>query len=242
MLSDSTTATEPTRLASPSSPSARNSFSTADALTSIAAWTPSATPQPSSATSPGPTPTSTEVSSIRRPAPLPYATLSTLVFHHFGVCLTNEIADMKPMPIITPTSLKHIPFFKTASSVCKFVDDMTQEELVTISKKFGQHVKPCLHSPQITPPPSLLDHIVTLDEKVYELQETVDKLEYIIVQHTDVLDGIAYNQAIIDSRLNNIRTLLTAHISEVYQQPGDLITMRSMTHQCALKAVPLSAA
>ncbi|KAJ8420658.1 hypothetical protein Cgig2_008873 [Carnegiea gigantea] len=154
-----------------------------------------------------------KVSSIRRPAPLPYATLSTLVFHHFGVCLTNEIADMKPMPIITPTSLKHIPFFKTASSVCKFVDDMTQEELVTVSKKFGQHVKPCLHSPQITPPPSLLDHIVTLDEK-----------------------------AIIDSRLNNIQTLLTAHISEVYQQLGDLITMGSMTHQCALKAVPLSAA
>ncbi|KAJ8444150.1 hypothetical protein Cgig2_030970 [Carnegiea gigantea] len=138
-----------------------------------------------------------KVSSIRHPAPLPYATLLTFVVTHFGVCLTNKIKETKPMPIITLASLKLIQFFKTESGEWKFVDDMTQEELVSVSKMFGQHVKPRLTSPQITCPPSLLDHILTLDENVHELQETVDKLEYIMVQHTNVLDGIAHNQAII---------------------------------------------
>ena len=85
------------------------------------------------------------------------------------------------MSIITPASLKHIQFLKNESGEWKFIEDMTQEEIVSVSKKFSQHVKPCLTSPQITPPPSLVDHILTLDEKVYELQETVDKLEYIMV-------------------------------------------------------------
>lgn len=73
------------------------------------------------------------------------------------------------------------------------MDDMSQEELVIVSKKFGQHVKPSLHSPQTPSSPSLLDQILNLDEKVHELQETADKLEYILVQHTDALDGIAHN-------------------------------------------------
>jgi len=48
-------------------------------------------------------------------------------------------------------------------------------------------------SPKLTSPPSLLDHILGLDDCVYELQETTDKLEYVMVQHTDMLDGIGHN-------------------------------------------------
>ncbi|KAJ8425071.1 hypothetical protein Cgig2_004295 [Carnegiea gigantea] len=123
-------------------------------------------------------------SSIVRLTPLPYANLWTLVYNHFGMCLDHEIREIKPVPIITLACLKNIPFFKTDTGDWKFDEDMTHEELVCVSKKFGQHVKPCLTSPQSTPPSSLLDHILTLDKR-----ETADKLEYIFVQHTDVLDG-----------------------------------------------------
>lgn len=119
---------------------------------------------------------------------------------------------------------------------------MTPEELAWASNQYSYSVKPRLQSPQSTPPPSLLEHLMTLDEKVYELQETVDKLEYILVQHTDVLDGITYNQAIIDNHLNRIQTLLTSHVSEVHHKLGDLINMESLTRQCALKVIPLSVA
>lgn len=145
-----------------------------------------------------------KVSCILRPAPLPYANLLTLVFNHFGVCLTYEIKETKPVLIITLASLKNIQFLQTESSDWKFVEDMTQEELVCVSKKIGQHVKPRLNSPQTTPLSSLLDHILNLNERVYELSETADKLEYIMVQHTDMLDGITHNQAIIENRLNHI--------------------------------------
>ena len=181
-----------------------------------------------------------KVSSVQPSAPLPYATLLTLVFTHFGVCLTNEIKETKPVTIITPASLKHIYFFKTKSDEWKFVDDMTQEELVSVSKKFGQHVKSRLTSPQITSPSSLLDRILTLDEKVYESQEVVNKLEYTMVQHTDVLYGIAYNQAIIDNCLNRIWTLLTTHISKVHQKLGDLITVENLTFDSAHSKLFLS--
>ncbi|KAJ8431966.1 hypothetical protein Cgig2_024277 [Carnegiea gigantea] len=192
MISDSTTTIDPTRKASPSSPVADDlSFSTADTPTSVATRTPSITPQPSSATFPRPTPSIPR--SIMHPSSLPFANLLTLVFKHIGACLDDKIKETKPITVITPASLKNIQFFKTATSAWKFVEDMTHKELVCVSKKYGQHVKPRLTSPQSTPPPSLLHHILTLDERVYELQETADKLEYIMVQHTDVLDGIAHN-------------------------------------------------
>ncbi|KAJ8449428.1 hypothetical protein Cgig2_002225 [Carnegiea gigantea] len=315
-ISDSTTATEPTRPASSSSSAAVDSFSTANTPTSIAAKTPSVTQQPSSASSPRPAPTTTEAgpiialecqvkhikftltesefntilhlptvtpstlsqtkarnrcltefsnphsqanpahlsylilkqdprllyyiivrtmlpkpnstdsvntktleliyllmtrkpinfaryilgvmskfSFIQHPASLPYATLLTLVFNHFGVCLTHEIKETKPVSIITLASLKHIQFFKTESREWKFIEDVTQEEIVRVFKKFSQHVKPCLSSPQITPPPSLVDHILNLDEKVYKLQETVNKLEYImtISETTKELSSVLRN-------------------------------------------------
>lgn len=117
----------------------------------------------------------------------------TLVFNHFGVCLTHEIKETKPVPIITLASLKNIQFLQTEPSDWKFMEDMTQEELVCVSKKFGQHVKPRLNSPQTTPLSSLLDHILNLNERVYKLLETTDKLESIMVRHTDMLDGIMHN-------------------------------------------------
>ncbi|KAJ8449205.1 hypothetical protein Cgig2_021669 [Carnegiea gigantea] len=108
--------------------------------------------------------TMSKVRSILRPAPLPCVNLFTLGFNHFSVCLTHEIKETKLVPIITLASLKNIQFFQTESGDWKFVEDMTQEELVCVSKKFGQYVKPHLTSPQSIPPSSLLDHILNLNE------------------------------------------------------------------------------
>ena len=69
-----------------------------------------------------------KVSSTQRPSPLPYANLLTLIFHHFGVRLTHEVCETRPVPTITPQLLKHIHFFKTESHHWKFVDDMTPAE------------------------------------------------------------------------------------------------------------------
>ncbi|KAJ8423101.1 hypothetical protein Cgig2_010978 [Carnegiea gigantea] len=88
-----------------------------------------------------------KVSSIVRPAPLPFANLLTMVFNHFGMCLGHEIRETKPVSVITPASLKNIKFFKIDTGDWKFVEDMTHEELVRVFKNFGQHVKPHLTSP-----------------------------------------------------------------------------------------------
>ena len=183
-----------------------------------------------------------KVSSVLRPAPLPYANLLTRIFCHFGVNLTNEVFESKPVPIITPVAFKSIHFFKTAHNGWKFIEDMTPDELLSVSNSSGPHVPPRVSSDPSPPLPSLLDQIQHLDERLYELQETTNKLEYILVQHTDALDGIAHNQAIMDNRLNRIQTLLTTHITEVHQKLGDLIQIGSLTRQCALKVIPLSAA
>ena len=58
-------------------------------------------------------------------------------------------------------------------------------------------------------PPSILGKFYELDEHLYEVQETVDKPEYILVQHNDMLDGITHNQAIIDNRLSNLQNTLS---------------------------------
>ena len=147
--------------------------------------------------------------------------------------------ETKPVPIITPVAFK---FFKTAHNGWKFVEDMTPDELLSVSNGSGPNVPPRVSSDPSPPPSSLLDHIQHLDKRLYELQETAEKLEYILVQHIDALDGIAHNQAIMANRLNRIQTLLTTHITTVHQKLGDLIQIGSLTRQCALKAVPLSAA
>lgn len=64
---------------------------------------------------------------------------------------------------------------------------MTQAEKDSISKRFGQHVKLHPMSLKSAPPPSLLDRIHKLDECVFELQQTFDKLEYVMVQHIDMM-------------------------------------------------------
>ncbi|KAJ8443469.1 hypothetical protein Cgig2_026256 [Carnegiea gigantea] len=183
-----------------------------------------------------------KVSSVLRPVPLPYANLLTRIFRHFGVTLTNEVFETKHVPIITPVAFNSIHFFKTVNHGWKFIDDMTPDELLRVSNSSGPHVPPRVSSDPSPPPSSLLDQLQHLDERLYDLQETADKLEYILVQHTDALDDIAHNQAIMDNRLNRIQTLLTTHITEVHQKLGDLIQIGSLTRQCALKAVPFSAA
>ena len=124
--------------------------------------------------------------------------------------------ETKPVPIITPVAFKSIHFFKTAHNGWKFIEDMTPDELLSVSNSSGPPVPPRVSSNPSPPPSSLLDQIQHLDERLYELQETANKLEYILVQHTDALDGIAHNQAIMDNRLNRIQTLLTTHITEVH--------------------------
>jgi len=121
-----------------------------------------------------------KVSSILCLAPLPYSNLLNLVFKHFGVSL-NKICETRFVPIITPSSFKNKQFCKTETRDWKFIQDMTQAEQNYVSLRFGQHVKPHLTSPKSIPPPSLLDHILALDEHVYELQEMANKLEYIMV-------------------------------------------------------------
>jgi len=92
------------------------------------------------------------------------------------------------------------------------------------------------------PPPSVLDKFYELDERLYEVQETMDKLEYILVQHTDMLDGIAHNQAIIDNHLTSLKHDLSQQFSVIYHKLSDIIHLGILTRQYALKSVRLSAA
>ncbi|KAJ8429357.1 hypothetical protein Cgig2_021328 [Carnegiea gigantea] len=57
-----------------------------------------------------------------------------------------------------------------------------------------------------------------IDERLYELQETPDRLDYILVQYTDALDGIAHNQATLHNRLTDMQSSLTQHPSTLNQK------------------------
>ena len=57
-----------------------------------------------------------------------------------------------------------------------------------------------------------------------------------------MLDGITHNQAVLEIHLNHLQTILTTQFTEVHQKLGDLIHLGSLTPQCALKGLPLSAA
>ena len=87
---------------------------------------------------------------------------------------------------------------------------MTPEEKKLVSLQFTKHVKPSQTFPSTTLPPSLLDHILSLDERVYELQDSTERLDYILVQQTDSLDGLAHNQAILRNTLTIVQMSLTA--------------------------------
>lgn len=61
---------------------------------------------------------------------------------------------------------------------------MTLDGKKFVSICYSKHVKPRFTSPTSISPPSLLDHVLTLDKQVYELQETAGRLECTHVQHT----------------------------------------------------------
>ena len=96
-----------------------------------------------------------KVSLVLRPAPLPYANLLTRIFRHFGVTLTNEVFETKPVPIITPAAFKSIQFFKNTHNGWKFIEDMTPNELLSVSNGSGSNVPPCVSSDPSPPPSSI---------------------------------------------------------------------------------------
>jgi len=49
----------------------------------------------------------------------------------------------------------------------------------------------------------------------------MDKLEYILIQHTDMLDGIAHNEAIIDNCLTSLKHDLCQQFSVVHHKLSD---------------------
>lgn len=114
---------------------------------------------------------------------------------------------------------------------------MTPEEKQLVSLHFTKHVKHRQPSPSTALPPSLLDHILSLDERVYELQDSTERLDYILVQHTDSLYGLAHNQATLSSALTTVQASLTS----LHHKVDDLLRLSSVTHHCALKGIPLSA-
>ena len=138
--------------------------------------------------------------------------------------------------------MKNIQFFQTAPGVWKFIEDMTPDEKRIVSLRYTKHVKPRHISPSTTLPPSLLDHMLSLDEQVYELQDSIDILDYVLVQRTDTLDDIAHNQVILNNSLTDLQSPLTKQITALNQKVDDLLRMCSVTHHCALKCVSLSAA
>ena len=84
------------------------------------------------------------------------------------------------------------------------MDAVTPADKAFLSKAYGINLKLRTDARNTFPPPPSLDRLYEFDERLHELQETVDKLEYILVQHTDMLDGIAHNQAIINNRLTSL--------------------------------------
>jgi len=113
---------------------------------------------------------------------------------------------------------------------------MTPEEKKLVFLHFTKHVKPRQTSPSTALPPSL-DHILSLNKRVYELQDSTERLDYILVQHTDSLDGLAHNQAILSNTLTTIQAPLTS----LHHKVDGLLWISGVTHHCTFKGVPLSA-
>jgi len=105
---------------------------------------------------------------------------------------------------------------------------MTQAEKDSVPNMFDQHVKSRPMSPNHLKPLSYWSCSYAW-WAVYELQETADKLEYIMMHHTNMLAGIAYNQVVLDNHLTHLKNLLTNQFSEVHQKLGDIIHLRSLT-------------
>ena len=71
------------------------------------------------------------------------------------------------------------------------------------------------------------------------MQETADNLEYILVQQTDILDGIAHNEAIMDNRITRLQNFPYHQFSVVSRKLSDIIQIDNLTCHCALKGVLL---
>jgi len=62
------------------------------------------------------------------------------------------------------------------------VDEMPPVDKAYMSKAYGVNMKSHSKASNLAPLPSSLNRFYKLDECIYEIQEMVDKLEYIMVQ------------------------------------------------------------
>ncbi|KAJ8448827.1 hypothetical protein Cgig2_011448 [Carnegiea gigantea] len=141
-------------------------------------------------------------------------------------------------------------------SPCSFKKSSTEARMLTITSlwSFTHNLKSILptlswQGPTMAPKthggksPNLSPKTTTpeskLDDRVYELQETADNLEYILVQITDILDEIAHNEAIMDNRITRLQNFPYHQFSVVSRKLSDIIQIDNLTCHCALKGVLL---
>ncbi|KAJ8441867.1 hypothetical protein Cgig2_034126 [Carnegiea gigantea] len=131
-------------------------------------------------------------------------------------CQRGTTTILGPFPTATPSAAEVVSTIRNMFECANVIAVKMGAEIflecqrkIVSQKGLAKHVKLCPTSPKSTPPPSLVDHILTLDECIYELQETADKLEYIMVRHISMPDGIDHNQAALDNRLTRLQNLLT---------------------------------
>jgi len=84
------------------------------------------------------------------------------------------------------------------------MNEMSLTETTYVSREYGVDIKFHSKSSKIVSPWTLFNHFFELNDHVYKLQETIDKLDYIMDQHTNMLDGIAHIQAIIENHLTGL--------------------------------------
>jgi len=94
---------------------------------------------------------------------------------------------------VRDVTLKLIQFLPTKLGAWKFLDEITLVKQSVLPKMSRFQPTPHLVFPKFDSLPSVFKKFYELDERLYEVQEIVDKLEYMLVQHTDMLDGIAHN-------------------------------------------------
>jgi len=117
---------------------------------------------------------------------------------------------------------------------------MTPAEKASLPKTHSPW--PILPTEPFTPTPcsSTMNPFYIIDECLYDVQKLMEKLKYILVQRTDILDGIAHNQAITDNHFNELCNCFQGQFSTLHWKSDTLIHLGSLTSQCALKGVPLS--
>jgi len=81
---------------------------------------------------------------------------------------------------------------------------------------------------------SLIDQIYKLEKRAFDLQEMVDKIEYILAKLYDTLDDIIHNQAVMDGHAISLCTFLSHQFCLVNQKLNDLVHVNNLTQQCPL--------